>query len=174
MIPNILWSQKDDYIHFKIMLTDINDLKLDFSNTLHFKCNSCNNEYEVTVDFFDEIDDDSSQHNYVINSNNITCSVKKKESKKWEYLVKNNQLYKNHIKIDWLNWSDNDNVDYSDKIDSFVNNLDRVNDDNINADDYLNQMNLNNLEVDSNDLNDCEGVQSGDSSPISSDDELQE
>lgn len=174
MIPNILWYQKDDYIHFKIMLSDVNNLTLDFTNNLNFKCTSCANEYELTVDFFDEIDDDFTNHTYITNSNNISCSVKKKQSKKWDYLVKDNHLYKNHIKIDWLNWTDDEPCDYSDKVDSFVNNLDYLNDGNLNANDLLNQMNLNNLEVDKNDLEEHNGVQSGESTPISSDDELHE
>ena len=174
MIPNITWYQKDDFIYFKIMLSNVNNLTLSFNKSLNLKCSSNNNNYELLVDFFDEIDDDLNQHKYVTNSNNIFCTVKKKDSKKWDYLVKDNYLYKNHIKIDWLNWSDDEPSDYSDKVDSFINNLDYLNDENINTNDLLNQMNLNNLEVDANDLQEEEntGVQSGESTPISSDDEL--
>ena len=177
MIPNIKWHQKGEFIYLKLLVNNAKNIDIQFNNEFIFKCTADNNDYELNVNFFDKIDENNENHSFIVNTNNISCTIKKEENKKWDYLVKDNDLYKNHIKIDWLNWTDEEKPDYDENVDSFLENLDDLSKDTYNPENLINNLNnKNDLEVTKTDLENEEntGVQSGESTPISSDEELKQ
>ena len=178
MIPTIQWAQNNQYVLFKIMVENVTGLNIEFNNNkLVFTGYSNNIKYHIDLTFFKKIDIDLSNHSYKINEHFIDCKVKKLEESNWDYFVENQSFYKNHIKIDWLRWVDQE-PDDADELDNNMNNLleNIYNnkktsqpdlDDNTNSE---GQLNLNGLEINDSILEN-NGVASGESTPCTSDED---
>ena len=173
MIPLIKWAQTSDSVIFKIFIDNVSNLTITFiNNKLEFSCNSNNQDYNLSVNFYKQISSDLTDHSYKITETYIDCKVKKDNTENWDFLVENQSFYKHHIKIDWHRWVDSaadleNHLD--DNLESLMQNIySNQNDKPIDA--TLNEennakFNINGLEVE----DENNGVASGESTPMSSD-----
>ena len=175
MIPLIKWAQTSDSVLFKIFIDNVSNLTITFiNNKLEFSCNSNNQDYNLSVNFYKQISSDLTDHSYKITETYIDCKVKKDNTENWDFLVENQSFYKHHIKIDWHRWVDSaadleNHLD--DNLESLMQNIynnqnDKPNDATLNEENNA-KFNLNGLEVEEEDENN--GVASGESTPMSSD-----
>lgn len=184
MFPTIKWAQTSDTILFKILIENVTGLSINFNeNKINFTGYSNNEKYEVNLEFYNKIDPDLTNHSYKICEYYIDCRVKKEKDINWDYLIKNQNFHKHHIQIDWLRWNDPDNEGYEDNS-NFDNTMKELLEGmyNKNTDNSNNnlkelepsaQLNLNGLEVDDTQLLN-NGVESGESTPRSSEDDENE
>jgi len=125
MIPNIYWGQSIDHIFVKFDIPNITGLNIDFNNNkLVMSGYSKSMKYETNYEFYNEIHSDLSLHKYSINELNIECKITKKINENWKYLIQNQSLYKNHIKIDWSKWMiiENDSL-FDSQLETIMNNI---------------------------------------------------
>lgn len=177
MIPLIKWAQTSDSVIFKIFIENVSNLTLTFiNNKLEFSCNSNNQDYNLSVNFYKQISSDLTDHSYKITETYIDCKVKKENTENWDFLVENQSFYKHHIKIDWHRWVDSaadleNHLD--DNLESLMQNI--YNNPNNNSNNNPNDLTLNEKNTSNFNLNGLEaeeesnGVHSGESTPLSSD-----
>ena len=109
-IPEILWSQTKKDVNIKICINDYSNTNFDVSdNNVNFNCKSNNLNYNFSFQTFKDIKD------YKISEigNTINITLNKMDKEWWNKLTENNH-YKNHIKVDWNKWIDEDDGDYED------------------------------------------------------------
>ena len=104
-IPNITWAQNQKKIFINIILEpNKNNIINITANNIEFK----QDEYEFNIELNNEINTD----NYIINKNKIfELDINKIIPNFWSSLLKDSNLLKNNIKIDWSRWEDNDDDD---------------------------------------------------------------
>ncbi|KAM0067048.1 putative CS domain, HSP20-like chaperone [Helianthus debilis subsp. tardiflorus] len=113
--PIIKWAQRDDLIYITIDLPDAKDvkLKLEPEGKFHFSATTTsgadNIPYEIYINLYDKVDVNESKAS--VGSRNILYLVKKKESKWWNRLVKEEGRTPVFIKVDWNKWVDEDEQD---------------------------------------------------------------
>jgi hypothetical protein len=108
--PKILWSQKKTNINLKICLSGYSNVNFDLiDNNINFNCESGNLNYTFSFQTFKGIKD------YTIyeSGNSINITLNKIDSEWWSKLTENKN-YKNHIKVDWDKWIDEDDIDDND------------------------------------------------------------
>ncbi|MFS7953014.1 putative CS domain, HSP20-like chaperone [Helianthus anomalus] len=111
--PILKWAQRDDLVYITIDLPDAKDvkLKLEPEGKFHFSATSGadNIPYEIDINLYDKVDVNESKAS--VGSRNILYLVKKKESKWWNRLVKEEGRTPVFIKVDWNKWVDEDEQD---------------------------------------------------------------
>ena len=158
MIPPITWAQTTDHILLKINVRNVTNLNLNFNNnSLYIKCKSSNIDYNFNELLYSNIDKDMVTHTYQIFDSYIDCKIKKNDDTEWLFLIKNHNKHRAHIKVDWSRWcNEDDEPSTNDDIQTMI--------DNMNIDtDYLDKS------CTEHNLN---GIQSGESTPCSSDDDI--
>lgn len=113
MAPNtapIKYAQRKDSLYLTIALADVKDEKIVLTDTeLKFEGTSGGKSYEVNVDFFKEVDSEGSTYNVLPRSIQMHILKKDKEEEEfWTRLMKEKALEKNHVKIDWDRYVDED------------------------------------------------------------------
>lgn len=103
-IPQIVWYQTKQFINFKIMINNAQNVEIDLTeNKFNFSSNSNEKLYQFHLDLLKEPE----IMNYTINGINIDVKLIKKESEWWNSMFTNLEM-KNRVKIDWSNWVDED------------------------------------------------------------------
>jgi len=110
--PAMVWAQRADKVYLTINIEDAKDTKIDLSSdklVFSGKGGSNDQKYEVTVEFFGELDVDESR--YLVQPRNIPMVLMKKEEKYWDRLLK--EKTKVHwLKTDFDKWRDEDDSDF--------------------------------------------------------------
>lgn len=90
--------------------SDIKEETITLTDTeMTFKGKSEKKDYEVTIEFFEEVDAEGSTYNVLPRS--VQFHVMKKDKDKeefWPRLLKDKLTAKNHIKVDWDRYVDED------------------------------------------------------------------
>ena len=108
-IPQITWAQSMEHIYLFIELEPKEDNIKFTNNSLSFK----QDENEFTL----ELEDNININNSKINKTRIfEITLLKKNTKYWKHLLKDSNLYKNNITINWNKWKDEDETS-SDEVD---------------------------------------------------------
>lgn len=92
------------------MPTDVKDEKIVLTDTaLKFEGTSSDKRYEVSIDFFKEVDSEGSTYKVLPRSVQMHILKKDKEEEEfWTRLLKDKALEKNQVKIDWDRYVDED------------------------------------------------------------------
>lgn len=110
--PAVIWAQRNDKVFLTINIEDAKETKINLeANKLHFSAlgGSEGQKYEVTVEFFKEIDTEKSR--YTALPRNIPMVLMKKEEDSWPRLLK--EKTKVHwLKTDFDKWRDEDDSDF--------------------------------------------------------------
>lgn len=140
LIPFIYWAQDSSNIYLKIDINDITERNVEIDEEkIKVKLDVVNrNEvYEFKLNFNNKIKKDDSKYYY--NERGIFITLVKEETNYWERLTKDKSELKNHIKINWDLWKDEDNeenneennmfdMDYMKMMESMgMNNMDMMN-----------------------------------------------
>ncbi|GJV31671.1 HSP20-like chaperone, partial [Tanacetum coccineum] len=111
--PTLKWAQRADVIFITIDLPDAKDvkLKLEPEGKLYFsvRAGADNIPYEIDVNLHDKVDVNESKSG--VGSRNIIYLIKKKESKWWTRLLKQEGKTPAFVKVDWDKWVDEDEQD---------------------------------------------------------------
>ena len=100
--PVILWSQTKKNINLKICLSDSSNIHCKLvENNIEFNCESNNLNYNFSFQTLSEVKNDSMN----VSGNSINISLEKVNHTWWDKLTENKD-YKNHIKVDWDKWID--------------------------------------------------------------------
>jgi len=111
LIPSIRWHQTNEnvIIFFDVHNVDKNNNKINIeTNKIYFDVESNNNNYYIELDLYDTINVDESI--YVIEEKFVKITLQKTNDNNisWNSLLKDKNMYKNNIKINWQNWEDSD------------------------------------------------------------------
>jgi hypothetical protein len=92
------------------LCSDVKEETIDLSDkSLVFKGKSENKDYEVNIDFFEEVDAEGSTYNVLPRSVQMHVMKKDKDNEEfWPRLLKDKLLAKNQIKLDWDRYVDED------------------------------------------------------------------
>ena len=104
----IKWAQRKDNVYIEVQLRDTTDEVINLSaNTIKFKGTSDSKVYEFELEFFEEIDTESSKWNKT--GFHLLFVLAKKDPSKpfWTRLTKNKEKNQ-YIQIDWTKWVDED------------------------------------------------------------------
>ncbi|CAG5133194.1 unnamed protein product [Candidula unifasciata] len=117
--PPVLWAQRKDSISLTVQLENISNPKITLEkNSLYFhgKGGTGNTDHEVLMEFYKEINPDSSK--YHITGRNATFVLAKKEGSReyWPRLLKDPKKVHN-LKTDFEKWRDEDDSDADDNED---------------------------------------------------------
>ena len=100
-IPQITWAQSMEHIYLFIELEPKEDDIKFTNNSISFK----QDEYEFILELADKI----SAENCIINKTRIfEITLFKENTKYWDHILKDRNLYKNNITINWNKWIDED------------------------------------------------------------------
>ncbi|UJR35802.1 hypothetical protein I4U23_028550 [Adineta vaga] len=118
--PSVKWGQKKDHILLTIAVQDIDKPEINIESTkLHFKGQQTKGlTYDVTLEFFDEIDPQTSKY-CKISQNHWEFMLKKKNPSKpfWKRLIKSTDKYQ-WIAVDWNHFTaegdDDDEIEGAD------------------------------------------------------------
>ena len=95
------WAQRTDSLYLTINLPDVKDETIELTNTsLNFSGTSEGNAYELTLEFFDEVDSDGSK--WAVLDRSIQMNIMKKDQEKeehWTRLLKDKHLEKTNVKV---------------------------------------------------------------------------
>lgn len=175
MIPTITWAQTSNYILLKIIIDKVTDLNLSFNNNmLCVKGKSDVIEYNLNEKLYKEIDTDMTNHTYKIFDSYIDCKLKKSSDEEWDFLIIDHIKHKTHIKIDWLRWGieeEDEDIQTNDNFENLMNNMGMdpsCLDKSCLGKNCSEHTKLDNVPENLN------GIQSGESTPCTSDEELLE
>lgn len=101
--PTILWSQTKENINLKICLSDCQNVNIELDDNINFSCQSQNENYYFSFKPMDKV----KEHRVNVSGNNINIVLNKVETTWWDKLTLNKD-YKNHIKVDWDKWVEED------------------------------------------------------------------
>ncbi|GJW93542.1 HSP20-like chaperone [Tanacetum coccineum] len=111
--PTLKWAQRADVIFITIDLPDAKDvkLKLEPKGKLYFsaRAGADNIPYEIDVNLHDKVDVNESKSS--VGSRSIIYLIKKKESKWWTRLLKQEGKTSAFVKVDWDKQVDEDEQD---------------------------------------------------------------
>lgn len=131
--PTILWAQRSsadeaskNIVYLTIEVTDPTNTKLELTSTkLDFTADSVDKEtkYELSIEFFDEIDTENSRQN-LENGSHIFLVLRKKAARDefWPRLTKEKLKY-HFIKTDFDKWVDEDEQDEEEEKDDDMANM---------------------------------------------------
>jgi hypothetical protein len=122
LIPTIIWYQSKNNIFLTVEIADIQDQKIDLMNHL-FSLSGFSNDhkYEIQFELFEEIDPEKMIVN--IEKKSVKIILHKKVENMWTYLTKEKNILKNHIKIDWNYWVDEDAESDDDEMEERMNQM---------------------------------------------------
>ncbi|KAF8795846.1 uncharacterized protein CG16817-like isoform X1 [Argiope bruennichi] len=110
--PPITWAQRRHLLYLTINVTDCKkpDIKLS-TDKLYFRgTNGEGQEYEVTLEFLNEVNPDTSKQS--VKDRAIDFIIMKKEpGPYWNRLLKDNKKY-HWLKVDFAKWKDEDDQDF--------------------------------------------------------------
>mmetsp|Transcript_18316 Transcript_18316/g.25664 ORF Transcript_18316/g.25664 Transcript_18316/m.25664 type:complete len:168 (+) Transcript_18316:44-547(+) len=111
-IPPVLWAQRKDTVYLCLDLQDVKEEKITLEATkLNFKGKSHGKDYEVNIEFFDEVNPQGKNTKYVIRPRSVEFVIEKKKSAAyWDRLTKEKGKW-TWLKVDWNKWKDEDEVD---------------------------------------------------------------
>ncbi|CAB3401388.1 unnamed protein product [Caenorhabditis bovis] len=113
--PQVLWAQRENvlFLTFEVDEAKVESLKAEGSK-LHFAGTSKTDKYETTLEFYDEIDNESVQRTGA-STRVVEVSIKKKSAAWWPRLLK--QAGKVHwLKVDFSKWKDEDDDEVPDDL----------------------------------------------------------
>jgi len=108
LIPQISWSQNDEYIILNIELVktsdNIHDIK---DNAIFLICKSNNKLYKVDFELYDTIKPEESS--YFVQERCVKFLLRKgNDSEKWIRITKDKNTYKSNIKVNWSEFDESD------------------------------------------------------------------
>jgi hypothetical protein len=110
LIPSIRWHQTSThvFIFFDVHNIDKNNIINIESNKIYFNVMSNNNNYNIELHLYDSVIVEES--NYVIDEKCVKFTLTKSNDNNlsWNSLLKDKNMYKNNIKVNWQNWDDSD------------------------------------------------------------------
>ena len=186
MIPTISWAQTSEYILLKIMINKVTNLNINFNNNmLCIKGSSSNITYNFNEKLYKDIDLEMSTHTYKVYDSHIDCKLKKNSDEEWDFLIIDHIKHRTHIKIDWLRWGvddDDDTVNPTDDFQNLIKNMeikpDGLEEPCLNKNGLEQYCSDNNCSDNNCSDNNCSDnaniIQSGESSPCTSDEEMLE
>uniref|UniRef100_A0AAV1VGS4 CS domain-containing protein n=1 Tax=Peronospora matthiolae TaxID=2874970 RepID=A0AAV1VGS4_9STRA len=107
----VKWAQRKEALYVTVDLPDVKDETVTLSNTnLTFKGTSTGQEYEVTLDFFKEVDAESKESIWAKTDRNLHFYIVKKHQDEefWPRLLADKHLEKTNVKVDWSKFVDED------------------------------------------------------------------
>merc|ERR1711935_645024 len=110
--PAVMWAQRTDKVYLTINIEDAKDTSIELlADRLVFSAKGGVNDqkYEVTLEFFGELDAENSK--YLVQSRNIPMVLVKKEEKYWDRLLKE-KTKRHFVKTDFDKWRDGDDSDF--------------------------------------------------------------
>jgi hypothetical protein len=115
LIPSIRWHQTNEnvIIFFDVHNVDKNNNKINNkinieTNKIYFNVKSNNNNYYIELDLYDTINVDESIYTIEEKFVKITLQKTNDNNISWNSLLKDKNMYKNNIKVNWQNWEDSD------------------------------------------------------------------
>lgn len=111
-IPNLKWYQDKDNIYLDIEANNAIDfsLKITENNNLFFTFQSENNYYEMNFELYNKAD----HIKHMDHKSYVKITLEKKVKEYWKYLSLDKNIYKNHIKLNWNKWMDEETDDEKD------------------------------------------------------------
>ena len=109
----VKWAQRTDSLYVTISLADVKDHHIDVSaTTVTFKGKANGDkDYNVTLEFFKEIETDGSVWNVLPASVQMKLNKKAKGEEFWPRLLKDKALEKTNVTVDWDRYVDEDEQD---------------------------------------------------------------
>ena len=115
--PSILWAQDRKSIFVTLEIENIREQNINFElNKINFVGKTFNNEYDLVIDLFGEIDINKSS--WSLKQNNIKFILKKIKNIFWNRLTIKKQ---NNVKIDWSKWTADDEDESSGEEENMIN-----------------------------------------------------
>ncbi|KNC99743.1 Hsp90 cochaperone SBA1 [Spizellomyces punctatus DAOM BR117] len=111
LAPEVLWAQRADELFVTINLSDVEDPKIDVTpSSLKFAGKARGNQYAVTIDFYKEVDPETSKQSITARNLSFVLAKKEKGQEYWPRLTK--EKGKLHwLKTDFSKWKDEDEDD---------------------------------------------------------------
>jgi hypothetical protein len=107
LIPQISWSQNEEYIILVIELVKTSDNNYDIKDDAIFlTCKSNNKLYKVDFVLYDTIK--SEESTYISYERYARFLLRKSSSEKWVRITKDKNTYKSNIKVNWSDFDDSD------------------------------------------------------------------
>ncbi|KAF1327415.1 Hsp90 co-chaperone p23, partial [Globisporangium splendens] len=110
-VAPVKWAQRKDAIYVTVDLPDVKDEKVKLTNTnLTFSGTSNGEKYEVTLDFFKEVDVDAKESIWAKADRNVHFHIVKKDvdAEFWPRLLSDKHLEKTNVTVDWSKYVDED------------------------------------------------------------------
>uniref|UniRef100_K3XC04 CS domain-containing protein n=1 Tax=Globisporangium ultimum (strain ATCC 200006 / CBS 805.95 / DAOM BR144) TaxID=431595 RepID=K3XC04_GLOUD len=110
-VAPVKWAQRKDAIYVTVDLPDVKDEKVKLTNTnLTFSGTSNGEKYEVTLDFFKEVDVDAKESIWAKADRNVHFHIVKKDADAefWPRLLSDKHLEKTNVTVDWSKYVDED------------------------------------------------------------------
>ena len=111
LFPPIKWAQRKESLFVTVDIPDVDKKSAVITlgpKELHFKGKSQGKDYEVTLGFLHEIDDQSSETKWQVKPRHVSFFLKKKTDEWWSRLLENAQIQKSKVKTDFDKWKDED------------------------------------------------------------------
>ncbi|KAI9916100.1 hypothetical protein PsorP6_007312 [Peronosclerospora sorghi] len=112
----VKWAQRKEALYVTIDLPDVKDEKVTLtSKNLTFKGTSHDQAYEVSLEFFKEVDAESKESIWAKTDRNLHFHIVKKNQDEefWPRLLADKALEKTNVKVDWSKFVDEDEDDES-------------------------------------------------------------
>ena len=107
LIPQISWSQNEEYIILVIELVKTSDNNYDIKDDAIFlTCKSNNKLYKVDFVLYDTIK--SEESTYISYERYARFLLRKSNSDRWVRITKDKNTYKSNIKVNWSDFDDSD------------------------------------------------------------------
>ena len=99
---HVKYAQRTDSLYVTIQLQDAEDVQIDLTSTnLTFTGKSNEQQYRVNLEFYKEVDAESSVWNVLPFSIQMKLSKKEKGGPFWPRLLKDKALEKTNVTVDW-------------------------------------------------------------------------
>ena len=101
-IAPVTWAQRKESLYLTICLQDCKDANVKLTDKgLIFSGKAGGKDYELSLEFFKEIEAEGSIYNVLPGSIQMKLTKKDKECEFWPRLLENKVLEKTNVKIDW-------------------------------------------------------------------------
>jgi len=111
LFPPVKWAQRKDSLFVTLDIPDVDKKAAVITlgpKELHFKGTSQKKDYEVKLEFLNEIDDKSTETKWQVKPRQVSFFLKKKDEAWWTRLLENHQIQKSKVKVDFEKWKDED------------------------------------------------------------------
>ncbi|TPX36524.1 hypothetical protein SmJEL517_g01188 [Synchytrium microbalum] len=109
LFPEVLWAQRANEIYITINLADVTDPNIKLTpEALHFDGISHNQRYKVDLEFFKDVDPETSKRNITARSLVFVITKKEQDVEWWPRLLKKSGKTPHYIKTDFSKWRDED------------------------------------------------------------------